>query len=271
MSNHQYLTTSEFAKTCGVTKHTLFHYDEIDILKPEYVNDKGYRFYSIKQFFAFDIITILQEAGTPLNEIKAYLQNKNPERFLAILKQKNEQLILEQKKIKRMQRLLQSTFNMTQTALQAVCKVPAIEEGNEEYLMTVALSSQGIEKEDVKKIGDHFDYCAVHHIEYEYPVSTIITKSHLEQGIYDKPDYFFNKLRHKYNDERVHVKPKGQYAIINHKGSYGSLPASYEILHNFIVQQHMTIIGNAYEQEVLSYLSVGNSADYVINIAIQVG
>ena len=62
MPNNQYLTTSEFAKACGVTKHTLFHYDKISILKPEYVNDKGYRFYSVKQFFIFDIITILRQA-----------------------------------------------------------------------------------------------------------------------------------------------------------------------------------------------------------------
>lgn len=177
---------------------------------------------------------------------------------------------MEQKKIKCMQKLLQSTFDMTQTALQAVCKVPTIKECNSEYLMTVALSSQGIEKEDVQKMGDHFDYCAVHHIEVEYPVGMIITKTHLEQGVYDKPAYFFNKLRHKYNDERVHVKPKGKYAMINHKGPYESLPESYEILRNYIVQQHMTIIGNAYEQDILSYLSVENPADYVTSIAIQV-
>ncbi|WP_349948617.1 MerR family DNA-binding transcriptional regulator [Lacrimispora sp. BS-2] len=55
MSDNPYLTTSEFAKACGVSKYTLFHYDNIGILKPEYVNDKGYRFYSLKQFSTFDI------------------------------------------------------------------------------------------------------------------------------------------------------------------------------------------------------------------------
>ncbi len=271
----QYLTTSEFAKACGVSKDTLFHYDKIGILKPEHVNDKGYRFYSIKQFFTFDIIAILQEAGTPLGEIKEYLGNKSPSQFLSILKQKREQLILEQKKIKRMERLLQATYDMIENALHVVCNVPFIEEFDEEYLITVALSSEGIEKEDVKKMGEHFDYCAVHHIEYEYPVGAIISKSHLIQGIYDKPDYFFNKLTNKLtdrlNDGRVHIRPKGKYAVINHKGSYGMLPKSYKILCNYITEQHMTIMGNAYEQEILSYLAIKNSDEYVIRITIQVG
>ncbi len=38
-------TTGEFSKLCGVKKQTLFHYDQIDILKPEYRNEKGYRYY----------------------------------------------------------------------------------------------------------------------------------------------------------------------------------------------------------------------------------
>ena len=31
-------TTGEFATLCGVKKQTLFHYDEIGILQPEYRN-----------------------------------------------------------------------------------------------------------------------------------------------------------------------------------------------------------------------------------------
>ncbi len=267
--------TSEFAKACGVPKDTLFHYDRIGILKPEYVNDKGYRFYSVKQFVTYDIITTLQKAGSPLSEIKAYLENKNPSQFLSIVKQKKEQLILEQQKIKRMERLLQTTYDMVENALNVECYIPSIEELDEEYLITVALTSEGIEKQDVQRMGEHYIYCTVHQIAYEYPVGTIITKSHIEQGIYNKPDYYFNKLTDRLtdsiNNERVHIRPKGKYAVINHKGSYGSLPESYEILCNYIKEQHMTVVGNSYEQEILTYLAIKNSDEYIIRIAIQIG
>lgn len=93
----QYFTTSEFAKVCGVTKHTLFHYDDIGILKPEIVKENGYRYYSYKQFYTFDIIAVLKGTGTPLNEIKEYIQDQNTLHFLSMLKQKQLQLVDEQK------------------------------------------------------------------------------------------------------------------------------------------------------------------------------
>lgn len=271
MSDQQYLTTGEFAKACGVSKYTLFHYDEIGILQPGYVNEKGYRFYSVKQFYTYHIIETLQKAGTPLREIKEYLREKNPARFLSILKQKSTQLRLEQKKIAQMQRLLQTTYDMTESALQAVCDAPFVEECEEEYLIAVALSSKGYEKEDTKIIGEHFDYLLRHDIQYEYPTGVIISQSHLQQRIYNLPDYFYNKLIGKQKDKRLHIKPKGTYAVINHKGSYGTLPQSYEMLCHYIEEQRLSIIGNGYEQEILCYLAVEDPAEYIIRIAIHVG
>lgn len=270
MIHEQYLTTSEFAKACGVTKHTLFHYDEIGILKPEYVNDKGYRFYSIKQFAAFDIIEVLQKAGTPLSEIKEYLEHKSPTRFLSVVKQKREQLILEQKKLQRMEKLLQATYDMTKNALNVVCNIPYTENQEEEYFIAVPLSSSGAEKEDIKKMGEHYEYCAAHHIELTYPSGTIIVKADLENQIYNKPAFFYNKLGKKQRGEKVHIKPRGQYAVINHKGGYDMLPSSYETLVNYINVSHLHIAGNAYEQEMLSYLATEDPSEYIIQIAIEV-
>ena len=58
-----YFTTGEFARLCGVKKDTLFHYDAIGILRPDIVRENGYRYYSINQFFIFDIISMLKKAG----------------------------------------------------------------------------------------------------------------------------------------------------------------------------------------------------------------
>ena len=270
MIHEQYLTTSEFAKACGVTKHTLFHYDEIGILKPEYVNEKGYRFYSLKQFATFDIIEVLQKAGTPLSEIKEYLEHKSPARFLSVVEEKRKQLILEQKKLKRMEKLLQTTYDMTKNALNVICNVPYTENQEEDYYIVAPLSSNGAENEDVKKMGEHYDYCAAHQIELTYPFGTITIKSDLEKQIYDRPAYFYNKLGKKCTGERVHIKPRGKYAVINHKGPYDTLPKSYEILADYINNSNLKIAGNAYEQEMLSYLAAEDPSEYIIQIAIEV-
>ena len=50
-------TSGEFAKFCNTTKDTLFHYDDINLLKPAKIAPNGYRYYSANQAFLFDMIS----------------------------------------------------------------------------------------------------------------------------------------------------------------------------------------------------------------------
>ncbi len=52
-STKELFTTGEFADLCGVQKQTLFHYDDIGLLKPEYRCKNNYRYYSIQQLNQF--------------------------------------------------------------------------------------------------------------------------------------------------------------------------------------------------------------------------
>lgn len=84
-SRNYYLTTGEFAKLVGTTKHTLFHYDAIGLFCPEKKLSNQYRYYSASQLEIFDVINILKELGMPLEEIKSYLDRRTPELFLELL------------------------------------------------------------------------------------------------------------------------------------------------------------------------------------------
>lgn len=72
---------SEFASLTNVSRQTLIYYDKINLFKPDYKNEIGYRYYSIKQIELISVITLLKELGMPLKEIKEYTQNKSPEHF----------------------------------------------------------------------------------------------------------------------------------------------------------------------------------------------
>lgn len=66
MNRNLYMTTGEFAKLMGVTKETLFHYDEIGLFCPECVTENGYRQYSVNQVEVMNTILLLKELGMPL-------------------------------------------------------------------------------------------------------------------------------------------------------------------------------------------------------------
>lgn len=270
IKSEQYFSTSEFANICGVTKHTLFHYDEIGILKPEIVKENGYRFYSINQFSTFDIISILKEAGTSLKEIKGYIEHQDPGVFLDILIENNKKLETEQKKIKRMRNCLQNIIETTRHAMQADCGHPRIKECEEEYFIAIQLCGMDSEKDKIEKIYDQYKYCVDTNQINGLPTGVIINKYNIEIGQYDTLEYFFSIMNCKYNNEWLYIKPKGKYAIIDHKGSYENKAVSYNMLKKYIDDNNMSIVGNAYEYELLGYTAVGNPDKYVIEIAIQV-
>ena len=268
--NTQYFTTSEFAKICGVTKHTLFHYDDIGVLKPEFMGKNDYRYYTMKQFYQFEVISILKEAGTPLKEIKAYIQDQKPGYFISILQEKQQQLEKERLKIESMEKLLKSTIQMTTDALNASYGIPSIEMCEEEYFITMKLPKPKNDREVLIRIREHFEYCNKLHFYCELPFGCIIDKATLESGNYTYPDYYSNKIDTYHDSERLHIKPRGMYAILYHKGSYQDLTSSYEMLMEFISQNNLKLSGNSYEKDMLSYLAVDNPQEYVIKISIQV-
>ena len=51
-----YFTIGEFASLFKLSKQTLFYYERNNILKPSYIEENGYRYYSLEQYFIFDII-----------------------------------------------------------------------------------------------------------------------------------------------------------------------------------------------------------------------
>lgn len=268
-SHSQYFTTGELAKTCGVTKHTLFHYDKIGLLKPEFTNSNGYRYYSIQQCYALDIINVLKKAGSSLEEIKGFIQNQNTSLFIKLLKQKQHELEIERIKIKRMQSLLKGAIEMSEQSKGELHDGPSMEECEEEYFIVTQLERGDGDKEFAQKLSEHRDYCESHLLDYEFPIWTVLGKERFESGDY-YPDYIAHKLKDPIMGEKMITKPKGLYTVMNHRGPYETMFETYSIIKKYIRSNGMAVCGKAYAIELLSYLSENNPDDYVLQISIQV-
>lgn len=268
-SHIQYLTTNELAKTCGVTKHTLFHYDEIGLLKPQFKNNKGYRFYTIQQRHALDIINVLKKAGSSLEEIKGFFQNQNTPMFVDLLKQKLHDLEVERNRIKRMQDLINGAIEMTAQTKEDLKDGPMMEECEEEYFIATKLEQVNGDKGISHKLSDHRSYCEDHLIDNEFPIWTILCKENFKSGNYF-PNYIANKLNSPIQGDRMLVKPRGLYAVMNHKGSYETMPETYSILKKYIDSSGMAICGDAYAMELFNYFTEKNPDDYILRISIEI-
>lgn len=266
---YQYFTTSELAKTCGVTKHTLFHYDEIGLLNPEFTNSKGYRYYSLQQCYALDIINVLKKTGSSLKEIKEFMQNQNTPLLLSLLKQKQRELEAEQLRIKRMQSFLDGAINMTENAIKSFLDTPLLEECEAEHFIATYFEQGGGDKEFARKLSEHRNYCDKHFIEHDFPICTILRKDRFISGDY-YPDYIANMLKSPIQEEKMITKPKGLYVVMDHKGSYESIPETYSVINKYIEINGKFICGDVYMIDLLNYFSEINPENYIIRISVEV-
>lgn len=65
----------ELSELAGVSARTLRYYDEIDLLKPLYVNGAGYRFYGEQEVELLQQILFYRERGFGLKQIKELLKS----------------------------------------------------------------------------------------------------------------------------------------------------------------------------------------------------
>lgn len=270
-NNDQYLTTSEFAKLCGVSKHTLFHYDEVGILKPTLINDKGYRYYSLKQLSTYDIIVVLKEVGTSLKDIKEYLENQNTDSFIEIMNQRITQLKVEKKRIERTEKIIKNTIRMTNQALGVQYLAPQITMVEEdECLLLIDITDEMSEKDKITHLYENYRHCVQHCLFATVPTGNLISLDNLKENNFKSNSYFFSIIRSNCIFQNIHTKTAGKYATIVHKGDRNCISETYEVLLDFIEDNHYEMVSGAYEIELLNSLASQSSEDFVIEISIKI-
>lgn len=270
-------TTGQFAKLCSTTKETLFHYDELGLLRPARVGENGYRYYAAAQFFDFDLILALQEAGSPLKEIKAYLERREPRTFVRLLRENEKKLAAEVRKLEKMRRILKQAVSATETALSGPCGVPWLEDCTEEWYVATPAQGDILQVRDlVRSMQDHFSYCDSRGLGEELAVGSIVTRENLLRGDF-RESYYSTRLPKPLRRpgpprsfSRLYCKPAGTYACILHQGDYSGLLETYPLLLRYIEENGLRVCGDSFETDLLSYLATANEEDFVLRLAIQV-
>lgn len=116
----KYLRAAEFARLAGVNKKTLHYYDEIGLFKPAFVNEKGYRFYTLPQLDRLALIAVLKELGVPLKEIKTYLECGDAGRLDRMLAQQEEEIDRRIRQLDHSRQLLRGLREQSRTFLARV-------------------------------------------------------------------------------------------------------------------------------------------------------
>ncbi|MFJ5624030.1 MerR family transcriptional regulator [Peribacillus loiseleuriae] len=112
----QYLTTGEFAKLCKVNKQTLIYYDQIGLLLPAYRNEKGYRFYSVRQLDFYLVVHLLKDLGMALEDIQRYMEEKSPELFLSLMVLQKEKVLMKKRELENLEKVIDMKIKLLKEA-----------------------------------------------------------------------------------------------------------------------------------------------------------
>ena len=264
----RYLSTGEFAKLCNVKKHTLFHYDDIDLLKPEAFDDNGYRLYSHEQLTLFYFISIMKDLGMPLSKIKYHLDNRTPKQIEEIFVAKINDIDKEINKLKNLQDTLKNRVDKIRFASKIDFSNFSIESHNEEYYALGRPLKFSTDEDMYEIINDNLNEY-VHHYDLSESMCLLLDITSTGTGYKLECEYFLNLINKNSTVSKVHVKPKGLYLVGYHKGYYGTIESTFDKMYKYINKNNLKLGEHSYIKEVLNELTSANKEGYLLKLEIE--
>lgn len=268
----KYFAIGEFAKLFNISKQTLFYYEKNNIFQPAFIDENGYRYYSLNQYFIFEIIITLRKLNVPLQKIAKYIEHRDIPTLQEIFAEK-------QKEYDQQMQILTLNRNNLQMKIDNLDKVKKIrmdkitlENCAKEYLVVNNfLDHQVSMKEKIRLVAKHNLPFSSSEILNEYLMGYIIEKSALTCDQYCEITKIFTRVSQPNKYKNLYIKPDGLYAtIFTPQGYHVNYQKALKKLFSFIDRNELQIIGNAYITQLRNYWSTDNPLEYVTQITIQV-
>lgn len=277
MSNNLnlYFSCGEFAKFFNVTKHTLFHYDEIGVFSPAMKGENNYRMYGIEQVEVFKVILTLKDLGMPLKEIKEYMERRSPEEFITLMEDRKkiiEENILQLEKIKK---IFHEKMEITKESIKLDKNVIAIKKYQKEYLISIKTEINN-ERDVSIYVAEHIKFCQEKGVYSPHAISGTQNFNTVLNGNYYKYTSFYTKITsdqlYLLKDKSVTfiAKEEGDYIVTYHSTGYLKLGETYQKIISFIQKNNLEVVGDFYEDVLLDELSIKGYENYLVQISIRI-
>lgn len=264
--------TAEFAALCGVKKDTLLHYDHIGLLKPQWVGENGYRYYSARQLPVFDLIATLRRLDTPLGEIREYLDCRSPQALLELLEEKEEALNRERRRLDRMGALLQDTRSKALLASQVQPGEIHLETCPELWCAVIEapdFSGQGFQEAVYLLHVRQLLAWAREQGSASQAPGDIFCRESLEQDKFLE-DYYYCIVPPGTTGWEIRIRPAGTYAVLYHQGPYSSEYSACRRLRDWVLDQGYEIDGDLYEEDLANDFVTEDPQSYLFKLSLKI-
>lgn len=266
MNNKLFFKTAEFAKLCLTTKHTLIHYDEIGLLKPDKISENKYRYYSIAQFDEYNTISELRTMGIPLKEIKETLYSSTPNNFKSLLEQQKHvlqnKLDTLQNTVKSIDTQLTEIQNFLETKPNEVC----IHHFSELPIVLTHKTILPNPASYMEHYGELISQIPSGKRGTAFRIGAIKSLQQVQQNENDAYTHFYLPTP---NNHTSTLRKAGKYLVTYYVGNFEDIIPSYKRLIKYAKKNTLTIDDIFYEEIIINRIATGNQ-EYIVQIMVRV-
>jgi DNA-binding transcriptional MerR regulator len=267
MDKKNFISIGELARLSRVTRATLIHYDKIGVLKPVYIAENNYRYYSIMQIGWVNLIRTMQVIGMSLKDIISVTERRTPEIILKLFSEQISHInntIAEQLEARKLLRTLQATIENSLAIDENIIEL-IWEKAQPIFLGPQNDYSNG--RTDWDAFPDFYHYCEkkAPHINLNYSVWGMFSGERIKKGDWKYPDRYYLNF-----PDGEDKKPEGWYVVGYTRGYYGQTGGLYPKMLEYISENNLEICGPAYETYPLNEIAVQDANNYLIRISIAV-
>ena len=269
MDRNLYMTTGEFAALMGVSKHTLFHYDDIGLFSPEYVAENGYRMYSRYQLETLETILMLRDLGMPLKEIRQFLQVRSPKELVRIFAEREQQIENELSRLKTMQGWIRQRRKKISMVMQQDFSEIGIHHFPERYYLIRQID--GTSEEDYMEKTNRLILDFKHAEQRnDYEVAYLQYEKNLSRQIYNAYDNVLLLLEQKPKHMEYRIMPERNYLTGFHVGHWNAIGEAYARMEAYRKEHKIQTDMVYLERVMVDQLAVTSVEEYVTEIAVRI-
>ncbi len=262
----------EAAKRGNISRRTLRHYENLELIKPDFVDTNGYRYYSMKTILKISIIKYLKFMEFSLDQIKIHINNPD---FSDMIESFDDVLKVYDQNIEELQCRREIAVDW-KNLLEEACLVLSMGLKN--------ISIKYLDSQSLIMLPMHFDYNYqvsvldlnfTNFIESEnnkisgavmFYFSSLEDRMRKEEINRPVEALYIQKALKKTREEITFTLPSGMYVSKYHLGSHSYLKDSYEELIRWQKNSGYEFKGPVIERFVSDYWSTADESKYVTEL-----